>query len=128
MLLRRAAAAFMRTKPSGRMEARSLRRMLPVMRFHRRIRRRSMYLIVERECLGLVGNVMQGRLFFWVGQSETRFSEDGCLPRALLAEDGGKAGGDGRWRRENDNWASHYGYGYVCEKVGKKSSRGGRWS
>ena len=48
MLRRRAAAEFMSTKPSGRMEARSLRRTVPVIRFHRRIRRRSM--VVEREC------------------------------------------------------------------------------
>jgi len=48
MLRRRAAAEFMSTKPSGRMEARSLRRTVPVIRFHRRIRRRSR--VVEREC------------------------------------------------------------------------------
>ena len=48
MLRRRAAAEFRSTKPSGRMEARSLRRTVPVMRFHRRIRRRSM--VVERAC------------------------------------------------------------------------------
>lgn len=42
----------MRMKPSGRMEARSLRRTEPVMCFHRRIRRRSMCLAAERECLG----------------------------------------------------------------------------
>lgn len=47
-LRRRAAAEFRSTKPSGRMEARSLRRTVPVMRFHRRIRRRSM--VVERVC------------------------------------------------------------------------------
>lgn len=52
MLLRRAAAAFRRTKPSGRIEARSLRRTVPVMCFHRRIRRRSICLAAERECLG----------------------------------------------------------------------------
>jgi hypothetical protein len=52
MLLRR-AAAFRRTKPSGRMEARSLRRTVPVMRFHRRIRRRSMRLAAVCESLGL---------------------------------------------------------------------------
>ena len=52
MLLRRAAAAFRRTKPSGRMEARSLRRTVPVMCFHRCIRRRSICLAAERECLG----------------------------------------------------------------------------
>lgn len=51
MLRRRAAAAFRSTKPSGRMEARSLRRTVPVIRFHRRIRRRSM--VAERGCLGL---------------------------------------------------------------------------
>jgi len=53
MLRRRAAAAFMRTKPSGRMDARSLARTVLVMRFHRRIRRRSRRLVVEREGLGL---------------------------------------------------------------------------
>jgi hypothetical protein len=52
-LMRRAAAAFMRTKPSGRMDARSLRRTLPVIRFHRRIRRRSMHWLGELERLGL---------------------------------------------------------------------------
>lgn len=52
-LRRRAAAEFMRTKPSGRMDARSLRRTVPVIRFHRRIRRRSMHWVGERECLGL---------------------------------------------------------------------------
>ena len=48
MLRRRAAAAFMRTKPSGRMDARSLRRTVPVIRFHRRIRQRSMPWLGER--------------------------------------------------------------------------------
>jgi len=51
MLRRRAAAAFRSTKPSGKMEARSLRRTVPVIRFHRRIRRRS--IVAERGCLGL---------------------------------------------------------------------------
>lgn len=46
-LRRRAAAAFMMTNPSGSIDARSLRR---VIRFQRRIRRRS---IDECECLGL---------------------------------------------------------------------------
>lgn len=52
MLLRRAAAAFRRTKPSGRMEARSFGRTVPDMRFHMRIRRRCMCLATERERLG----------------------------------------------------------------------------
>lgn len=51
-LRRRAAAAFMRTKPSGSMDERSLRRTVPVIRFHRRTIRRSMHLVGERECLG----------------------------------------------------------------------------
>ena len=51
MLRRRAAAEFRSTKPSGRMDARSLRRTVPVIRFHRRIRRRSM--VAGRACRGL---------------------------------------------------------------------------
>ena len=74
MLRRRAAAAFMSTKPSGRMEARSLRRTVPVIRFHMRIRRRSMCLVVERRLWGLVEVERKGKglsLGFW-GGGETR--------------------------------------------------------
>lgn len=70
MLRRRAAAAFMSTKPSGRMEARSLRRTVPVIRFHMRIRRRSMCLVVERRLWGLVEVERKGKGLssgFWGG-------------------------------------------------------------
>jgi hypothetical protein len=50
-LRRRAAATFRSTKPSGRMEARSLRRIVPVKRFHMRIKRRSKCLAAERDFL-----------------------------------------------------------------------------
>ena len=51
----RRRAAFRRTKPSGRMEVRSLRRMVPVRCFQARIRRRSTCLAVECDflCWGL---------------------------------------------------------------------------
>lgn len=51
MLRRRAAAAFRSTKPSGRMEARSSWRIVPVRRFHARIRRRSTRLAAEHDFL-----------------------------------------------------------------------------
>lgn len=98
-LLRRAAAAFSSTKPSGRMEARSLRRTVPVIRFHRRIKRRSMCL--ERECCCLDGLRYDKEVCVSRGRG-------GSLPRALRPLDVTVLGGrDGCVRGMRDNWASH---------------------
>src|SRR6266852_2095590 len=86
-LRRRAAAAFMRTKPSGRMDARSLRRTLPVIRFHRRIRQRSTPWLGERECLGLRGAQLNEG-------AEVRCSA-GLLLTELARHGGGGCGGCG---------------------------------
>jgi hypothetical protein len=120
MLRRRAAAAFMRTKPSGRMEARSLPRTVLVIRFHRRIRRRSRRLVVEREGLGLGilhtvqwtrgGAGFAGQL----GQKGSmRIEEPWDLPRLLVPDGGGGYGYDGCGSFVSDNWASHLGRVWV---------------
>ena len=96
MLRRRAAAAFRSTKPSGRMEARSLRRTVPVIRFHRRIRRRSM--VAERGCLGL-------RMTVGLGNMCERENCNG-LPRSFVTVVVG-GGRNGREWCVCDNWASH---------------------
>ena len=105
MLLRRAAAAFRRTKPSGRTEARSFGRTVPVMCFHRRMRRRCMCLAAVRESLGR--GLLQKAEY---GQSGVGGSGNGNrwwdLPRSFVIR-----WGKGRYV-VSDKWASHLSW--VC--------------
>jgi hypothetical protein len=116
MLRRRAAAAFRSTKPSGRMEARSLRRTVPVIRFHRRTRRRPMRLVGERECPGLQqGTGDNEELCTWYGKLG--------LPRPLSPLVTVVGGRDGCGGCMCDNWASHC----VYDDDGKVLVGGGIW-
>ena len=101
----------MRMKPSGRMDARSLRRTVPVMCFHRRIRRRSMCLAAERECLGRgllqrVAHRESVKEQWGNGGSGSCEWED--LPRPFVV---GRGRGKGS-KVISDKWASHLSW--IC--------------